>query len=223
MGLKSWVHAKLGTEDILIEHAQRLWKWEDNQTNDGALNEADPLWPEVSTASDLLHNNPEEAFPLLLELAGKGSVWSMILVAWCYGGGSGVDKSYEEAEHWYRSAYEAGSDLALLRYADYLNWRGDHDTLQTVYEAGWARGFVPAVYRLIRMRLKPTLTLEDRLSWKPSLEWAAAAGHPGARHLLAKYLFRGWFGLRGVPLGLKLLGGNLKAILRGDENRPIGP
>lgn len=65
------------------------------------------------------------------------------------------------------------------------------------------------------------MTLADRLAWKPALEWAAEAGHPGARFLLAKYLSRGWFGARGVPRGIKLVASMLAAIVRGDEDRPM--
>jgi TPR repeat protein len=142
---------------------------------------------------------------------------------WCFGSGTGVAKCAEQAEHWYRLAYEAGSQHGLLRYALYLEWRDESAKAQKVYETGWDLGLTPAVFRLTQARLKPsTMTLAERLAWKPGLEWAAAAGHPGARFLLAKYLFRGVFGIRGIPLGLKLTWGLFAAILRGDENRAIG-
>lgn len=221
MGLRSWIWTKLGMPELRAEQRRRLRAWEREQANDWDLIESDPLSVQVKAAIDLLDDNPLEAFPRLLGLAQNGSVWSTVLVGWCFGSGTGVDENWEQAEHWYRLAYEAGSEHGLLRYAEYLDWRGDTDSLQKVYEAGWEKGLTPAVFRLIRMRLKPTMTLADRLAWKPALEWAAETGHPGARFLLAKYLSRGWFGVRGIPRGIKLIGGMIAAVFRGDEDRPI--
>src|SRR5262249_8389701 len=160
------------------EQARLLRTWEYAQIDDWTLLDADPHKDEAKAAAYLLDDAPEDGFARLLGLANEGSLYSMNFVAWCYAVGTGVTKDWDEAEGWYRRAHEGGSDRALLEYGAYLVSRGRTDEAEKVYESGWRRGFVPAVYRLIRMRLKSTLPFAERLAWKPSLEWAAAAGHP---------------------------------------------
>jgi TPR repeat protein len=221
MGLKSWLHSKLGMEAFRAEQAQLLKTWEYAQLNDWALLEADPHKEDSKAAARLIDDAPTDAFQRLLDLANRGSAYSMTYVAWCYASGTGVTKDRDQAQAWYRHAFDGGSDRGLLEYGAYLVSMGQDDAAETVYEAGWRRGFVPAVYRLIRLRLRPTLPLAKRLAWKPSLEWAAEAGHPAARYLLSRYLARGLFGIRGIPRGLKLICAHLAAILRDDEDLPI--
>jgi TPR repeat protein len=220
MGIKTWLHAKLGMAEFVAAEARFSKKWELAQTNDWSLLEADPLKDEVTAAIRRREEAPGEGFTPLLDLANRGSLYSMNYVAWCYAVGAGVTKDWDQAQDWYRRSFEGGSDRGLLEYGAYLVSKGQFGEAEKVYETGWQRGFVPAVYRLIRNRLKPTLPLAERLAWKPSLEWAAEAGHPAARYMLSKYLFRGWFGVTGVPRGVKLVYAHLAAVVRGDEDRP---
>jgi TPR repeat protein len=221
MGFKSWLQAKLGMAEYRAENAARLSKWEYAQGNDWDLLAADPFKDAVKASATLVDTSPEEGFAQLLDLANRGSLFGMNYVAWCYASGTGVTKDLDQAQAWYRRAYEGGSDRGLLDYGGYLVSTDRSDEAEKVYEAGWARGFAPAVYRLARIRLKAKLPLAKRLAWKPSLEWAAAAGHPAARFVLSKYLLRGWFGVRGVPRGVKLVWAHFAAIFRDDEDRPI--
>jgi len=221
MGLKAWLHSKIGMAEFVAEQARLVKKWEFAQTNDWSVLDADPLKDEVNAAICLREDAPERAFTRLLDLASQGSLYSMNWVAWCYAVGAGVTKDWDKAQGWYRRAYEGGSDRGLLEYGAYLVSKRQLGGAEKVYEAGWQRGFVPAVYRLIRIRLKPTLPLKERLAWKPALEWAAEAGHPAARYMLSKYLFRGWFGVRGIPRGVKLVYACLTAMVRGDEDPPL--
>ncbi|WP_394761983.1 hypothetical protein [Phenylobacterium sp.] len=221
MGFMSWLHSKIGMGEFAAEQRERLTKWEYAQANDWGIFDADPFKDELMSAIRLHDASPEEGFVRLLDFANRGSLYSTHYVAWSYGVGAGVPKDKDQAQAWYRRAYEGGSDRGLLGYGAYLVSRGQNDEAEKVYETGWRRGFVPAVYRLIRLRLRPTLPLAERLAWKPSLEWAVEAGHPAARYMLGKYLFRGWFGVPGIPRGLKLVSSNLAAIFRGDEDRPI--
>ena len=207
--------------EFAVEQRKLLTKWEYAQANDWAIFDADPFKDELISAIRLHDASPEEGFVRLLDFANRGSLYSTHYVAWSYAVGTGARKDRDEAQAWYRRAYEGGSDRGLLEYGAYLVSGGQNYEAEKVYEAGWRRGFVPAVYRLIRLRLRPTLPLAERLAWKPSLEWTVEAGHPAARFLLSKYLVRGWFGLSGIPRGLKLVLALLAAILRGDEDRPI--
>lgn len=221
MGLKSWLRSKLGMAEWEAEEAGRLRTWEFAQANDWELLDADPLAEEVKAAFRLSDASPDAEFERLRDLAEKGSPFSMKHVAWRLAVGSGVGQDRDAAQAWFRRAFEAGSDRALLEYGAALASRGQIAEAEKVYEAGWRRGFVPAVYRLIRLRLTPSLPAQDRLAWKAALEWAAEAGHPGARHLLAKYLLRGRFGVRGVPRGVRLACAQLAAIARNDPDRPV--
>lgn len=221
MGLKSWLHSKLQMDEFAAREREALRAWEYAQTNDWAVFDGDPFKDELMEAIRLYAASPDKGFVRLLDFAERGSLYSTNYVAWSYASGEGVLRDVDQAQAWYRRAYEGGSDRGLLDYGQYLVATGYTDEAEKVYEAGWQRSLIPAVYRLIRLRLRPTLPLVDRLSWKPSLEWAARAGHPAARYLLSKYLCRGWFGLRGIPLGMKLICAHLAAALRGDEDRPI--
>ncbi len=221
MGLKSWLRSKLDTDEFAVRQRKALKAWEYAQTNDWAVFDADPFKDELMEAIRLHAASPEEGFIRLLDFADRGSLYSTNYVAWSYASGTGVQRDDDQAQAWYRRAYEGGSDRGLLDYGQYLVAKGQTDEAEKVYEAGWERGLVPAVYRRIRLHLRPTMPLAERLSWRPSLEWAAQSGHPAARYLLSKYLFRGWFGLRGIPLGAKLACANIAAILRGDEDQPI--
>ena len=221
MGLKSWLRSKLGMAEFEAEQTKRLKAWEYAQINDWDLLEADPFKDEARDAARLIETSPEAAFDRLLALAKQGSLYSMNFVAWCLVVGTGATEDVDEAMAWYQRAYEGGSDRALLEFGAFLVWKGQTVEAEQVYEAGWQRAFVPAVYRLIRMRLKPSLPLRTRLTWKPSLEWAAAAGHPAARHLLSRYLLRGWFGVLGIPRGVGLAYAHVTGVLRDDEDLPI--
>jgi TPR repeat protein len=207
--------------DFAAEQLKLLRRWEYAQANDWDILQADPFKDEVLAAIRLHDASPKEGFVQLLDFANRGSIYSAPYVAWSYAVGWGVPKDPEEAQAWYRRAFEGGSDRGLLDYGADLVSRGQIGEAEKVYEAGWQRGFVPAVYRLIRLNLRSTLPLAERLAWKVPLEWAASEGHPGARYLLSKYLIRGLFGVRGIPLGLRLLFAYSAAIFRGDEDRPI--
>lgn len=221
MGFRSWLYSKLGMAEYRAENAARLTKWEYAQVYDWDLFAADPFKDEVKASATLVDTSPEEGFAQLLELANRGSLFAMNHVTWCYGSGTGVAKDLDQAQAWSRRAYEGGSDRGLLDYGGYLVSTDRSDEAEKVYEAGWARDFTPAVYRLARIRLNATLPLAKRLAWKPSLEWAAAARHPAARFVLGKYLLRGWFGVSGIPRGLMLLFAHFAAIFREDEDQPI--
>ena len=221
MGLKSWLSSKLGMTEFREDQAKRLKTWEYSQINDWDLLDADPHKEDAQAAARLVDVSPEEGFARLLDIANRGSLYGMNHIAWCYWAGTGITKDIGQAEAWWRRAYEDGSDRGLLEYGALLVREGREEEAAKVYDAGWQRGFAPAVYRLVRMRLRPTLSLSERLTWKPSLQWAADAGHPAARYLLSKYLFRGWFGIGGIPQGARLVCEHIAAIFRDDDNRPI--
>jgi TPR repeat protein len=214
----NWLGSQLGVAEFMAEQASLLKEWEFAQANDWEVLEADPFKDELKASFE---GTPEEEFAHLLHFANLGSVHCMNRVAWRYAVGKGVTEDLDQAQAWYGRAYEGGSDRGLLEYGEYLVWRDRIEEAAKVYEAGWQRDFVPAVYRLIRLRLRSTLPLKQRLAWRSSLEWAAAAGHPAARYLLSKYLLRGWFGVGGIPRGLEIFCAHLAGVWRGNDSQVL--
>lgn len=196
----------------------RQWRaWDYAQANDRQIRDADPEQDQVTDAASLLDRDPDRAFFLLLTLAQQGSVWAMVNLGWCCAVGCGAPTNATDAEYWYKRAYDAGCDRALLDYAGMLERRGALHLAQEVYAAGAARGWAPAIFHAVRLDLRDAKTLEARLRQKPNLERAAALGSPAALFLLTKYMVRGRFGVRNVAGGLRLLYGQLKKTLAGDE------
>lgn len=196
----------------------REWRaWDYAQANDDEIRNSDPEQDRVADAANLLDRDPSHAFFLLLTLAREGSVWAMVNLGWCCAVGCGVPANPTDAEYWYKRAYEAGCDRALLDYAGMLERRDALDLAQKAYTAVAARGWAPAIFHAARLELRNAKTLEARLRQKPNLERAAALGSPAALFLLTKYMVRGRFGVRNVAGGLRLLYAQLKKILAGGE------
>ena len=120
MGLKSWLGSKIGIDEFRAEQRRLLKEWEYAQINDWDLLDEDPHKDEAKAAARLLDDSPAEGFGLLLDFANRGSLYSMNFVAWCYAVGTGVAKDWDQAEAWYRRAFEGGSDRGLLEYGNYL-------------------------------------------------------------------------------------------------------
>ena len=190
MGLKPWSQIKSRIYKAQQGQSRLLIRWEFSQASVQASLDADPLKDAVNASLKLMKESPEEGFTQLLDFATRGSLYSMNYVAFCYAVGRGVAKDPTEAEIWYRRTFERGSDWGALEYGECLAAKGELEEARQVYEEAWRRGFVPAAYRLVRLYLRPNLSLAQRLAWKPALEWAVDRGHPAARFLLAKYLVR---------------------------------
>jgi TPR repeat protein len=203
-----WIGAKIGA-GAGTDNRAKLWAlneaWSYGQVNDQAILKADPDRDQAREAAALVRRDPEREFPLVIALARRGSVWSMIQTAWCYFEGLGVEASCSEAESWYRRAYEAGSDRALLDYARLLTARGEDALVEAVYSAGAARNWTPAALWLVRLQLRRSKKRETLLAARPVLERAAEEGSPGAQFLLARNMGLGRFGLGEIIRGHRLM------------------
>jgi TPR repeat protein len=199
-----WTRLKAWKDSDGYPERRTEWvkSWDDSQLNDAAIKAADPFIDEANEAAALLDDDPDQAVSLLLDLAKRGSVWSMTHLGWCYLYGEGTPSSLPDAEHWYRLAYEAGSDRGLLGYAWLLHHRGAVDETAAVYAAGAARDWAPALYRSASLSLWRARTVKERLAMMPMLTRAAEAGSPDAQLLLAQYMLRGSFGVRHVLPGI---------------------
>jgi TPR repeat protein len=184
---------------------EKFFAWLDAQTNSVLImeREADPA--SIYQAHDLLKTDPAESFRRYLALAEQGSVWSMANVGQLFENGTGTARDLTQAEKWYLRAYEAGSDYGLIWLGHLYQQTRQYEKAQEVFRNGVERGFVPAMLRLASsyrnspnwpQRLDEALTL---------LERGSAAGDLSARHYLAVGMTRGWFGLRRIPDGIRLV------------------
>ncbi|CAN5275337.1 hypothetical protein BH11PSE2_BH11PSE2_13170 [soil metagenome] len=202
MGIRSRLKAWRDSDDYPANRNEWEKAWDYAQMNDDFVRAADPYLDELAEAQALLKDAPDHAISLIVDLARRGSVWSMLNLAGYYLHGEGTPVSFPDAEYWYRLAHEAGSDRGLLGYAWILHHRGAFDQEAEVYAVGVARDWGPALYRAAKHSLENARTLEERLALKPMLQRAADLGHPSAQLMLSRYMMRGRFGLRCVPAGI---------------------
>jgi len=144
------------------------------------------------------------ALPKLTALAERGSVWSMLLVGWAYNAGAGVTADLAQAERWYRLAFEGGAQQAQLRLGWTYEQRSDVAGCEEVYGVGAADGWAPAMYHLAMIKFRQPRTPARLEAARILLEQASAQGDLGAQWVLAGLLWRGRFGLRQIPSGVRL-------------------
>jgi len=184
--------------------ADRLDAWDYAETNDWQILNDDPHQAELSPIFNRSPERSEARFEGLKSLAERGSVWSMVLLGYCYLQGDGVGIDQEAADTWFRKAADNGSQRALLilgrRY-----WRRGWFTMgQTLFTDSAEKGWPPAVFWLARCHLKRTRNRAGFREVRPHLEWAMAAGSPAAKLVLSVNLLRGRGGVRDIPLGFRL-------------------
>jgi TPR repeat protein len=88
-------------------------RWDYAQTNDVEIQEKDRQTARLAEAEELSLEAPDRAFRIWLHLAERGSVWAMLMVAWCYLDGYGVAEDRARAMSFYRQATTGGSTQAF--------------------------------------------------------------------------------------------------------------
>jgi TPR repeat protein len=139
---------------------------------------------------------------LYLEAAEAGSVIAMGRVGWQYRTGTGTAPDLAKAQEYYRRAIQGGSWTATIHYARLLDELGHYETCDQVLADGVALGFVPSYFWLAWLRYKRSKTREVCREVRPLLEYAARAGHPGARRKLSQWMLLGRFGPREIVRGV---------------------
>jgi TPR repeat protein len=182
---------------------KRLLDWYYTQANDWEIWERDPEKDRMKEAFRLFPGNREAGFQLLLELAENGSVWSMLSVAKYYESGNGVLPDPERMEHWFKRAFEGGSQNAQLRYTRILGLRLELAKCEEVLSVGAANDWAPALYWLARYRLRRSRSRETLTQVRPLLERAAAKGSLAAQKHQAQLMLWGRYGLRDIPRGFR--------------------
>lgn len=192
---------------------QRFWRhsdaWERTHSNDREIwsKESDEARETLNAAAAMSETDPA-TLKLYLDAAEAGSVIAMGRVGWQYWTGTGTAPDLAKAQDYYRRAIQGGSWTATIQYARLLDELGHHETCDQVLEDGVAVGFVPAYFWLARLRYNRSGTREACREIRPLLEYAARAGHPGARRKLSQWMLLGRFGpreiFRGVLLNFRL-------------------
>jgi TPR repeat protein len=184
---------------------KRHFAWLDAQTNSVAIMERETDPASIYQAHDLLETDPAEAFRQYLALAERGSVWSMATVGQMFENGSGTTRDLAQAEKWYLCAYEAGSDYGLIWLGHLYQESRQYEKAQEVLRTGVERGFVPAMLHLASSYWNSPGWPQRRDEALTLLERGSAGGDFFARRHLAIGMTRGWFGLRHIPNGIRLL------------------
>jgi hypothetical protein len=119
--------------------------------------------------------------------------------------GTGTARDLAQAEKWYLRAYEAGSDYGLIWLGHLYQESRQYEKAQEVFRSGVDQGFVPAMLRLASSYWNSPNWPQRRDEALTLLEHGSAAGDLSARRYLAVGMTRGWFGLRRIPDGIRLV------------------
>ena len=207
--LCGWLCAWLcsDTDAALATLQKKSRAWESAHSNEYEL------WSKVSdqqrgmldTAKAIRSGDAAAAFRLYLDLANDGVVWAMEVVGYCYqhGCGTSAPPDFERARTYYKRAMEAGSSMAMLKYAWLLANRGQIVVSERLLQESAEAGFIPAYYWLARCRFRQSSDRQTCREIKPLLVRAADAGHPAAAEMLARLRMRGKFGFREIPRGVR--------------------
>lgn len=199
-----WVLGKLDVPNCYDGFSDDAATWDDAHATDRKLWDGDPDRDRIREAERLLELEPERAFGILVRLAEQGSVWSMLKVGQCYYHGRGVEIDFEEGGHWYTQAAQNGSEHAQLYLGRHYFKQGEIDECETIFAAGVANDWAPALYWSGWCQLQRTWTRESAAKARQLLMRAAALGSPAAELAFAQNLMNGRFGLREIPRGMKL-------------------
>lgn len=177
------------------------------------------LWSKVSdqqrglldTAKAIRPTDPDAAFRIYLDVADDGVAWAMEVVGYHYqfGWGTSGCPDFELAQTYYQRAIEAGSSMAMLRYAWLLANHGRFEISERLLQESAEAGFIPAYYWLARCHFRQSSDRRTCRDIKSLLVRAADAGHPAAAEMLARLRMRGKFGFREIPRALGRCGKSL--------------
>jgi tetratricopeptide (TPR) repeat protein len=184
--------------------------------------EPEEVQERIRYAYGLFASDPVRYFQECLTLAESGSMWSANCLGAAFGLGVGTKRDLDQAEKWYRRAYEGGSDDALLQLGALYSRSRQYAKAAEVYRTGVERNWAPAMYRLAWVYSKCPGWRARRDEARTLLERAAVAGDISAKNFLAGLMARGRFGVRRVPDGFRLMVSATKemAELAKDEKLP---
>ena len=185
-----------------LERRQSLWEYEqaDIQSWDTESDQEGLI-----EAFALRHDDPERAVSLLFALAQEDSPIAINDIGEGYYWGKSLPCDEAEGEKWFERAFELGSRRGLLNYGKVLFYRKDLVAAEAVFRRGADGGWGPAFYWLARTEAHRDRSLKAVLRVRPYLERAAEMGSPMASEILGGMMSAGFFGVRHMPRGMRLM------------------
>jgi TPR repeat protein len=164
----------------------------------------EPDIDELRRLHGMLVTHPAQALIGLKELAGRGSVMSMLYLADAYrtGTGTGIDPS--QTREWFARAAAAGSLLASYELGG-IHWDAkDYETAHREFSRGAAKEYAPSMNLLAMMYANGLGVPVDVQRARELLEGAVAQGHVFAKRNLGCLLMKGHMGVWQIPRGFLL-------------------
>ncbi len=162
----------------------------------------------VREALGLLKTDPVRAYGAFRNLAEQGSAHGMLYLACAYEHGGGTAVDLQQAEAWYRAAFERSIGQVRKEAAYYLGCfyqkRKDYTQAREFFQAGSDLRFAPALYRLGKLYAYGLGVSRQPEKARGFFEQAAELGNLPAKRDLAKQYLSGRFGLSSIPRGIRL-------------------
>ena len=176
----------------------------------------------LSAAYKLLKKESERALSMLEELAGRGSLMSMVYLGDAYLKGLGVSTDVESAKKWLKRATDEGSrvaphQLGLL----YLDLK-EYQHAEEMFRLGASWNYLPSLYRLGTMYADGVGVTRQPALAREFFERASSQGHVFAKRRLAGLLLRGTGGSVEILRGLWLFVFGLAEAVVGAVSDPEG-
>ncbi len=139
--------------------------------------------PEIRVHSLVADGNYTEAFPLLVDLSEKGSLYSSMVLGWMYENGVIGHKDIEKSQFYYEKAAAGGDGEAHLRLGAMLVNEGATAEARAPLEAGVELGNLGCKYYLGIIELNET-SLQAQKRGLDLIKAAAEQGHIFSRRKL---------------------------------------
>ncbi|MEH2492505.1 tetratricopeptide repeat protein [Bradyrhizobium sp. AZCC 2230] len=182
----------------------------------------EPDLPALSAAHELLKAHPERALPMLEELAGRGSLMSMVYLADAYRKGLGVSPDVERAKSWLNRATSEGSRVAPHQLGLLCLDLKEYQRAEEMFRLGASWDYLPSLYRLGMMFADGTGVTPQPALAREFFERASSLGHVFAKRRLAGLLLRGRGGPVDLTRGIWLFASGLAEAVMGAVSDPKG-
>lgn len=176
-----------------------------------AIANTDPWLDDAKTAYEHLATDPATGFAALCDFAEKGSVQSMIYLAYAWEEGIGTTADQREAKKWYRQAIEKNPDKAVFYLAHHMYYKGyvaqqanNYAQARECYASAAEAGYAPGIFRLALL-YKCGLGGDRRPQEAQRLfEKASSMGNLAAEREVAKQHVLGRYGINNIFNGVRL-------------------
>lgn len=161
--------------------------------------------PDVKRLQDayaLLAADPRRGVAELEELAGRGSVMSMLYLAQTFQQGPLADPG--KTESWYRAAYEADSLNAVFGLGGFYYRENNYAEAEKVFREGASRGDGLSMYWSASVYTVAPGNTDRSHEIRDLLERSMRLGQVRAKNSLGFLFMKGRYGVRNIPRGVFL-------------------